>query len=127
MKADEILQALDICAKGCTGDGCAYNDIAAAYCENNMCVRCVDRLAADAMELIKEQQKTIDEMTKPHGVYECFHCGARAVVLDCDYDGEDYGMSEGIVHACHCANCDAEITYFISTDGGQDDDRGEGL
>ena len=47
-------------------------------------------------------------------LYECFHCGARAVVWDCDYDAEDYGYDcPGVVHACHCENCGAEIEYAI--------------
>lgn len=47
-------------------------------------------------------------------MYECFHYGLRAVIWDCDYDFEDYGYEgEGIVHACHCSNCGAEIEYRI--------------
>ena len=48
-------------------------------------------------------------------MYECFHCGAKAVIWDCDYDFNDFGYDgEGIVHICHCANCGAEIEYRIS-------------
>lgn len=48
-------------------------------------------------------------------MYECFHCGERAVIWDADFDFEDYGLfGEGIVHACHCTNCGAEIEYRIS-------------
>jgi len=25
------------------------------------------------------------------GVYECFHCGARSVIWDCDFSYDDYG------------------------------------
>ena len=25
-------------------------------------------------------------------MYECFHCGARAVIWDCDYSFEDIGL-----------------------------------
>lgn len=47
-------------------------------------------------------------------MYECFHCGARAVIWDCDYDFEDFGYEgEGIVQICHCTNCGAEIEYRI--------------
>ncbi len=50
-------------------------------------------------------------------MYECFHCGCRAVVWDADFDFEDYGLEgEGIVQECHCINCGAEIIYCISTD-----------
>lgn len=50
-------------------------------------------------------------------MYECFHCGCRAVVWDADFDFEDYGLEgEGIVQECHCINCGAEIIYYISTD-----------
>ena len=47
-------------------------------------------------------------------MYECFHCGARAVIWDCDYTFADYGYDgEGLIHTCHCENCGAEIEYWI--------------
>ena len=50
-------------------------------------------------------------------MYECFHCGSKSVVWDSDFDSEDYGyLREGIIHACHCSNCGAIITYFIPTE-----------
>ena len=48
------------------------------------------------------------------GAYECFHCGTRSVIWDNDFSFEDYGLDgEGIIHACHCTNCGAYITYEI--------------
>lgn len=60
-------------------------------------------------------------------MYQCFHCGLKAVIWDCDFDYEDYGLDgDGIVHECHCTNCGAEITYYI--DGGKDErDEGQGV
>lgn len=53
-------------------------------------------------------------------MYECFHCGARAVIWDADFDYSDYGYEgAGIIHECHCTNCGAQITYMI--DIGEDD------
>ena len=50
-------------------------------------------------------------------MYECFHCGARAVIWDCDFDGEDLGYEDvSVVHICHCANCGAEIEYRIPSE-----------
>ena len=50
-------------------------------------------------------------------MYECFNCGAKAVIWDADFDFEDYGIyGEGIVHECHCTNCGAEIIYLISNE-----------
>ena len=47
-------------------------------------------------------------------MYECFHCGCRAVIWDCDFTFEDYGYpGDGIVHMLHCENCGAEIEYCI--------------
>lgn len=47
-------------------------------------------------------------------MYECFHCGERAVIWGADFDLEEYGYEgEGIVHQCHCSNCGAEIIYII--------------
>lgn len=47
-------------------------------------------------------------------MYECFHCGAKAVVWDADFDAEDFGYDEpGIVHTCHCTNCGAVIEYVV--------------
>lgn len=50
-------------------------------------------------------------------MYECFHCGAKAVIWLADYDSEDDETGKkGIVHLCHCANCGANITYEIFLD-----------
>lgn len=47
-------------------------------------------------------------------MYECFHCGARAVIWDSDFTLEEWGIcKEGLVHVCHCTNCGADITYYI--------------
>ena len=52
-------------------------------------------------------------------MYECFHCGARAVIWDSDFSFEDFGLEEdGIVHICHCTSCGAEIEYFINIEEG---------
>lgn len=51
-------------------------------------------------------------------MYECFHCGAKAVIWDGDFDYEDYGYEgAGIIHECHCTNCGAQITYMIDIGG----------
>lgn len=56
-------------------------------------------------------------------MYECFHCLQRAVVWQNDFSFEDYGLEgEGIVHVCHCANCGADIEYFVRLDGDEDED-----
>ena len=53
-------------------------------------------------------------------MFECFHCGQRAVIWDADFNSEEYGYEDGgIVHALHYSNCGAEITYVIIDD--QDD------
>lgn len=50
-------------------------------------------------------------------MYECFHCGERAVIWGADFTLEEYGYEgEGIVHSCHCSNCGAEILYIIRMD-----------
>ena len=47
-------------------------------------------------------------------MYECFHCGARSVIWDADFDFEDYGIpGSGVVHACHCTCCGARIEYYV--------------
>lgn len=53
--------------------------------------------------------------------YQCFHCGAYAVIWDADFDYEDYGLEgDGIVHACHCGKCGARITYEIPINDNDD-------
>ena len=60
-------------------------------------------------------------------MYECFHCGQRAVIWDADFDYEDYGYEgEGIVQVCHCTHCGAEILYMITCDDPDDDGGAEG-
>jgi hypothetical protein len=47
----------------------------------------------------------------------CFHCGHNSVVWDCDYNVEDYGCDQsGVVHACHCTHCGADIVYTVLDD-----------
>lgn len=47
-------------------------------------------------------------------MYQCFHCGAYAVIWQADFDFADYGYEgEGIVQVCECTNCGAEIEYRI--------------
>lgn len=47
-------------------------------------------------------------------MFECYHCGRRSVIWDCDYDAEDCGYdTEGIVQMFHCSECGAEIEYLI--------------
>ena len=59
-------------------------------------------------------------------MYECFHCGARAVIWDSDFDFWDLGYEgEGIVHFCHCMNCGAEIEYDIRFDDDEVEDGQE--
>lgn len=58
-------------------------------------------------------------------MYECFHCGEKAVIWDGDFDFDDYGYEgEGIIHCCHCTNCGAEIEYKIPI-GIEEDERKE--
>lgn len=56
-------------------------------------------------------------------MYECFHCGAKAVVWDADFSYEDCGIDgEGIIHDCHCTNCGVVIHYFVDTESLDDSD-----
>ena len=56
-------------------------------------------------------------------VFECFHCGERAVVWQNDFTFEDYFGSEeeGLVHILQCSNCGAFITYEIPSEAHDDD------
>ena len=56
-------------------------------------------------------------------MYECFHCGHKAVIWDGDFDYEDCFEGQGIVHALHCTNCGAEIEYRILDKEEDDEDR----
>lgn len=59
-------------------------------------------------------------------MYECFHCGAKAVVWNADFDFSDFGYDgEGIVQTCHCTNCGAQITYRIPVRKEEDDGNTE--
>ena len=50
-------------------------------------------------------------------MFECAHCGHRAVIWDCDYDFEDFGYDGiGIVQCFHCSNCGAWIEYAVPFD-----------
>ena len=48
-------------------------------------------------------------------MYECFHCGMRAVIWQSDFTFEEMGYEgEGIVHICHCEHCGADVEYKIA-------------
>ena len=54
-------------------------------------------------------------------MYECFHCGARAVIWDADFMFDEMGYEGyGFVHICHCSNCGAEIEYRITLEETED-------
>lgn len=56
-------------------------------------------------------------------MYQCFHCGANAVIWDNDFDFEDFLYEgQGIVHICHCTNCGADIEYRIAIPDEDDED-----
>lgn len=56
-------------------------------------------------------------------MYECFHCGQRAVIWQSDFDYEDFGYEgQGIVHICRCANCGCEIEYRVPLDADEEDE-----
>lgn len=76
----------------------------------------------DAMEMAIEAL----EEAKPSGFYQCFHCGAKAVSWDSDFDFSDMGYDgEGIVNCCHCNNCGAEIEYRVRLDEEETPDEKE--
>lgn len=76
------------------------------------------------MSVNEHEMKIINEAFVGKGMYECFHCGARAVIWNGDYDFGDYGEEEeGIIHECHCENYGAEITYRIRIS--DEDNEGE--
>lgn len=57
-------------------------------------------------------------------MFECFHCGEKAVIWDADFSFEDYGYEgEGIVQCCHCENCGARIEYYIEINGEDENDE----
>ena len=50
-------------------------------------------------------------------MYECFHCGERAVIWDNDFSFDDCCYEgEGIVQFLHCTHCGADIEYRIRLD-----------
>lgn len=54
-------------------------------------------------------------------MHECFWCGERSVVWDCDYDFEDFGYEGcGIVQVSHCANCGAYYECYIEFKNDED-------
>ena len=54
---------------------------------------------------------------EPSGLFECFHCGERAVGWQSDFMFEDYGYEgNGIVQNLICTNCGAEVEYRIPLD-----------
>ena len=60
-------------------------------------------------------------------MYECFNCGAKAVIWGADFDPSDYGYEwKGVIHHCHCSNCGADIEYFVKFEEDEGDENTEG-
>ena len=82
--------------------------------------------SVDTPERVDEIMEEICSGTQERqqcGLFECFHCGARAVGWDSDFTFDDVGYDgEGLVQFCHCENCGAEIEYAIRLDE-EDDGR----
>ena len=54
-------------------------------------------------------------------MYECFHCGVKAVIWDNDFTFDDFMYEgQGIVHICHCSNYGPEIEYRIPIGQGEE-------
>ena len=70
----------------------------------------------------EQQQEEEQETRKNTGTFECFHCGARAVVWDSDYSFEDVGLiGDGLVQVLHCAACGATIEYYLDFEEDEED------
>ena len=70
--------------------------------------------SVDSNERIAEiiEDLTLDKEVR--GLYECFHCGAKAVAWQSDFTFDDMGYEgDGLVHFCECLNCGARIEYDI--------------
>lgn len=53
-------------------------------------------------------------LNQSSGMYECFHCGKRAVSWDADFSFEDYGIDgDGVINTLHCNNCGARVEYYV--------------
>lgn len=47
-------------------------------------------------------------------MFECFHCGEKAVIWDSDFTFDEVDREgSGIIHLLHCTCCGAEIEYAI--------------
>lgn len=66
------------------------------------------------------------ERRRENNMYQCFHCLHDSVVWGADFTFEDYGMDgEGIVHSLHCANCGADIEYYVRIDDPEEEEEDE--
>ncbi len=93
-----------------------YNDIlniTTTYCET-----CKNRESCLEEECpIRRIEYICENQDKHCGTYQCFHCLSNAVGWESDFDFEDFGLEgEGIVHVCHCSNCNATIEYYVPVD-----------
>ena len=60
-------------------------------------------------------------------MYECVHCGAKAVIWDENFDFEIYGYEgEGVIRNYHCTNCGVEIEYRVPMESDEDGQKVHG-
>jgi len=74
---NKVKAALALCAAGCDGDGCIYLK-ELGECDGLECRRCVDLLAADALELINYLGERVNVVRCRDCIYG-FSCGTDSV------------------------------------------------
>lgn len=108
---DELMKAFEKCAGGCDDDGCIYLEKANAitqkrydnglYCSCS----CVELIAQDVLELLKEQQAEIERLQPKKGKWlecagdqKCSECGSSYSDLYPEYS-----------HTPFCPHCGARM------------------
>ena len=73
--------------------------------------------SAEKIEQIIETITAEPETRRTSGLFECFHCGARAVGWSSDFTYADCGYEgDGLVQFCECQNCGEQIEFDIPID-----------
>lgn len=106
-----------------------YSNLVNALREEHKAYVLTGNAKARAAVMLERAAAVIEDLTAPHGLYQCFHCcSPHSVLWNCDYTFEDYGYEgEGIVQCLQCMVCGAEIEYRIPLyPPADDDDDSEG-
>lgn len=113
---EEIVKAFEKCAGGCDDDGCIYlekaNELTQKRYDNGFycSCTCIELIALDALELLKEQQAEIERLKPKKGkwIFTGQKNAYGGTVIQCPFCDDKYA-AQNPSDEHFCRNCGAKL------------------